>query len=140
MALIEACLPARPGAREPFTRGASEPGNIITSIWPARFAENGCKARALYSAPQFAHARQMGLLDAACGRDVGDAVGVNGSGQQRIRETLPLAGTMAEAEELVLGAVVTKFASLLMLAEADIMDDRQSMSSHGLDSLVAVVR
>lgn len=82
----------------------------------------------------------MGLLTAAARSDVGDAVDVSGAGQQRIREMLPLAESMAEAEELVLSAVVTKLASLLMLPETEIMGDGQSMSSYGLDSLVAVVR
>jgi NAD(P)-dependent dehydrogenase (short-subunit alcohol dehydrogenase family) len=139
LALIEACLPVRPGLQERFEPHVIEPGNIITGIWPARFAEKGNSSRALYSAPQFAHARQMGLLVAA-GGDVGEKVDVSGGGEQRIRETLPLAESMAEAEELVLSAVVAKLASLLMLPEAEIMGDSQSMSSYGLDSLVAVVR
>ncbi|KAF7182343.1 hypothetical protein CNMCM7691_001823 [Aspergillus felis] len=139
LALLEACLPARSHSQAPLKANGVDPGNIITGLWPARLLENRGTARALYSAPQFAYARQMATLAAAANSGAGDGGGADGTGQQRIRELLPLAESMADAESLVLSAVVGKLASLLMLPEEEIgVDDGQSMSSYGLDSLVAV--
>ena len=141
LALIEACLPARSQVQAPLKARKVDPGNIITGLWPARLLENMGSARALYSSPQFAYARQRATLAAAANGGAGDGAGADGAGQQRIRELLPLAESMADAEGLVLSAVVGKLASLLMLPEEEIsVDDGQSMSSYGLDSLVAVVR
>jgi NADP-dependent 3-hydroxy acid dehydrogenase YdfG len=139
MALIEACLPIHDQA--PGEAVEVDPGNIMTGIWPGRVLQNKGIARILYSSPQFAHVRQMGALEAAADTgSAGDGAGTNGTHQQRIRDLLPLAETLAEAESLVLHAVVAKMASLLMISDDEIgVDYSQSMSSYGLDSLVAVV-
>ena len=57
----------------------------------------------------------MATLAAAANDRSGDGVGPDGAGQQRIREWLPLAESMADAKSLVLVAVVGRLASLLML-------------------------
>lgn len=98
-------------------------------------------ARVLYSAPQFAYARQMAMLMGAANAGSYDGVGIDGVGQQRVRDLLPLVQSMTDAEGLVLGAVMSKLASLLMMPVNEVgVDDGQSMSSCWLDSLVAVVR
>lgn len=108
---------------EPMRKG--RPGSSIVGM-----KEWGSEASPVYNAPIFNHYRRAALKSKSSG-------GREGGSEAQIREMLKNATSLDDATSQTCDAVMAKMSALLMIPLEDISSSK-SMSSYGMDSLVAV--
>jgi hypothetical protein len=110
------------------------PAQFVTGLgqWSAE------TSHASFSTLLFAHYRQASSFDTSRQLDASTPSAQDGT-QQRPRELLSAARSLAEAQDAVLAGLSKKIVALLMLSDDhEVSGGAHSMSEYGMDSLVAI--